>query len=73
MKNRDKLLNTCIYDILVYMANNSGICPLQAVGGISREAKIIRCYKYVHDGCEECVQSWLNEEVSTEFSYKCNN
>lgn len=74
MKNRDKLSQTCTYDMLVNMATNSGICPLQAVADISRESKILRCYKYVHDGsCEKCIQEWLNEEFSTDFSRKCNN
>ncbi len=55
--------------MLVNMANNAGVCPLQAVAGISRETKILRCYKYVHDGCcEKCIQNWLNEEFSTDFS-----
>lgn len=73
MKNRDKLSQTCTYDMLVNMANNSGICPLQVVAGISRETKILRCYKYINDGCEKCIQKWLNEEFSTDFSRKCNN
>lgn len=30
MKNRDKILQTCTYDMLVNMANNTGVCPLQA-------------------------------------------
>lgn len=73
MKNRDKILNTCTYDMLVDMLHNTGMCPLQAVAGISRETKILRCYEYVHDCCEKCIQKWLNEEVSTAFSNKCNN
>ena len=68
MKNRDRLLGTCTYDMLVDMANNSGVCPIQAVAGISRENKIMRCYEHVHDGCEKCIQEWLNEEFSTENS-----
>lgn len=66
--NRDRLLQTCTYDILVNMANNTGICPLQAVSGIPREDKIMRCYKYINDGCEKCIQEWLNEDFSTDFS-----
>ena len=54
--------------MLVDMANNSGVCPIQAVAGISRENKIMRCYEHVHDGCEKCIQEWLNEEFSTENS-----
>ena len=73
MKNRDKLSQTCTYDMLVNMATNSGICPLQAVAGISRETKILRCYKHINGGCEKCIQEWLNEEFSTDFSHICNN
>lgn len=73
MKNRDKILKTCTYDMLVNMLHNTRMCPLQAVAGISRETKILRCYKHVHDGCEKCIQHWLNEDVSTDFSNKCNN
>lgn len=68
MTNREKLNNTCTYDVLVKMANK-GTCPLQVIAGISRESKILRCCKYVHDGCcEKCIQNWLNEEFSTENS-----
>jgi hypothetical protein len=73
MKNREMISKTCTYDNLVNMLHNTGMCPLQAVAGISRETKILRCYKYIHDGCEKCIQNWLNEEVSTDFSNKCNN
>jgi len=70
MKNRDKyILQRNEYDMLVSMANNTGVCPLQAVAGISIETKLLRCYKYVRDGCcEKCIQNWLNEEFSTESS-----
>ena len=73
MNNRDKISKTCTYDMLVAMLHNTGMCPLQAVAGISRETKILRCYKYLHDGCEKCIQNWLNEDISTDFSNKCNN
>lgn len=73
MKNRDKISKTCTHDMLVTMLHNTGMCPLQAVAGISRETKILRCYKYLNDGCEKCIQDWLNEDVSTDFSNKCNN
>lgn len=31
------------------------------------------CGKYVHDGCEKCIQEWLNEDFSTDFSRNCYN
>ena len=42
---------------------NAAICPIHAVVGLTRYDKIMRCYKYVNDGCEKCVQEWLNEEA----------
>ena len=64
MKNREQLNNTCTYDILVNMANNVGICPLQAVAGIPREEKIMRCFNHIQGGCEPCIQQWLNEDIN---------
>lgn len=64
MKNRERLAQTCIYDLLVSIEKNVGICPLQAVG-LSRDNKIIRCYSYVKDGCEICIQNWLNESENS--------
>jgi len=51
------------YDLMMAIENNTGTCPIRAVAGISREEKIMRCYKYVHSGCKKCTQNWLNEEA----------
>lgn len=59
--NRDKILKTNEYDMLMDIEKNTGICPIRAVAGITREEKIERCCTFVHEGCEVCVQSWLNE------------
>lgn len=65
MTNRDKyILKKNEYDLMMNILQNTTVCPIRAVAGISTEEKIERCYKYVHDGCEECIQKWLNEEAS---------
>ncbi len=73
MKNRDRILNTCTYDLLMAIEKNTGICPIHAVVGLSRHDKTMRCCKYVYSGCEGCVQNWLNEEFSTGFSRICTD
>ena len=60
--NRDRyILKRNEYDLLMTIESNTGICPIRAVAGIAREEKNERCCTYVHEGCEVCVQSWLNE------------
>ena len=73
MKNRDKILQTCPYDMLMAIEKHTHICPIHIAVGLSRENKIMRCSKYVHTGCEQCVQDWLNEDFSTDFSHNCYN
>lgn len=64
MKNREKYFTKqCEYDLMMNIERNTGSCPIRAVAGISREEKIMRCFRYVHDGCSKCIQNWLNEEV----------
>ena len=63
MKNREAITQQCIYDLLMKVEKNAAICPIHAVVGLTRYDKIMRCYKYVNDGCEKCVQEWLNEET----------
>lgn len=63
MTNRERFfLSRNEYDIMLEIEKNGSICPIRAVAGISREEKIMRCLGYIHDGCEVCVQEWLNEE-----------
>lgn len=63
MKNRDKyLVNRNEYDLMTAIEENTGICPIRAISGISKESKVARCKKYAKAGCKKCVQSWLNEE-----------
>lgn len=61
MTNREKILNTNIYDLLkemnVFIIQNScyETCVLEAL-----EQKRIAC---PYDRCEECIQNYLNKEV----------
>lgn len=61
MTNREKLLNTNIYDLLItmnkFIIQNSGCetCVLEAL-----EQKHIDCPYYL---CEDCIQNYLNKEV----------
>lgn len=69
MKNRDKYFTQKNeYDLMMDIEKNTNTCPIRVIAGISREAKIMRCYNYRHEGCDKCVQKWLNEEFSTDFS-----
>ena len=63
MTNREKLLNTNIYDLLVKMNDNmiTSMCVLDLfVDGF------VACPKYgtMSDfNCNECIQEFLNKEV----------
>ena len=73
MKNRDHyILQKNEFDIMMDIEKNTNTCPIRAIAGISRETKIMRCYNYRHEGCDKCVQKWLNEDFSTENSRMCN-
>ena len=64
--NREKLLNTAIYDLLVSMQGELGYakehgeaypCIMDALG---ENLPGLRCCK--HNGkCRECIAGWLNE------------
>ena len=74
MKNRDRyILHRNEYDLMLDIEKNTGICPIRTVAGISKEEKIMRCFGYVHDGCEVCVQEWLNEEENMNINGKWFN
>lgn len=64
MKNREKYFTKKNeYDFMKAVEQNTGICPIRAVAGISQEQKIKRCYTYVKTGCNGCIQNWLNEKA----------
>jgi hypothetical protein len=63
MKNRDKyIVSRNEYDLMTAIEENTGICPIRAISGISKENKVTRCTKYAKAGCKECIQDFLNEE-----------
>lgn len=68
MTNRDKINRTCIYDLLVNMAQWTSQCVLMLLSDMSLEHKCERCRSYSYGDCEHCIQDWLNEEFSTDFS-----
>lgn len=63
MTNREKLLNTNIYDLLALMnktiilESHYETCVLECI-----EQKPIEC---TYDLCEDCIQKYLNEEVQS--------
>ena len=61
MTNREKLLNTNIYDLLVSLnkpmleRNHSDTCIIDILEQ--------RYYECIEHSCEECIQKYLNKEV----------
>ena len=57
MKNREKVLNTNLYDLLVKMNNrlNCEFCIIDLIS--DKESPLC-----IAD-CDECIQEWLNAEV----------
>lgn len=71
MTNRERyILKRNEYDLMLCIEENTGICPIRAVAGISRQEKILRCCRYVHDNCEVCSADWLNEEENMNINGK---
>lgn len=68
MTNREKYFTwRNEYDLMCAVESNTAICPIRVVAGISREEKVMRCYRYVRESCSECIENWLNEEVSNGY------
>lgn len=59
MKNREKILNTNLYDLLLTM--NSRIESEQCI--IDLLSTSVSDYLFCHGSCEDCIQKWLNAEV----------
>lgn len=62
MNNRQRLHNTCLYDLLMRWTENlskfkKGICILDVITGEKYPCK----YTGIDD-CKYCIQSWLNKE-----------
>lgn len=63
MTNREKLLNTNIYDLLVSIQDNIFQCVLEAIEGHSIPcAYDIDCCSQ-DANCKKCIQEYLNKEV----------
>ena len=64
MTNRDKLLKSSEYDVLLRMNDNlrafNSSCVM--IGLIGYDKKVTRCYEYKCK-CDQCIQSFLNEEA----------
>ena len=61
MKNRERLLKTNPYDLLLKAhkgLRKHGLCVIQFVG-LSSSGVVDRC----SDLCELCIERWLNEEA----------
>lgn len=57
MKNRDKLLNMSLYDLLVYINDNdTKQCIIRT---LLENPKYDRCKSF--ENCEKCIESYLNE------------
>lgn len=63
MTNREKLLNTNIYDLLVhinsYVRQTSSVCIIDMI-----ENDVCNCE---YDSCKDCLQNYLNAESITKF------
>lgn len=65
MKNREKILNTNLYDLLIDMASGAKVrdkyfCILDCF----EDEKYHGCIYY--SNCSKCIQKWLNAEVKNE-------
>ena len=65
MKNREKLLNRVLYDLMVTINRSSHKrCPIEIVG--ERKPECVNAPEgLAQTECESCIQRWLNEEVET--------
>ena len=71
MKNRDKLMQQSMYDMLLKMNENLcknlwyatiSTCIMDALySDYSEYERISRCQKHKAN-CEKCLQSWMNED-----------
>lgn len=64
MKNREKLLEQSMYDMLLKINENLRAfnCTCVIIGLIGYDKHVIRCYEYKCK-CDQCIQSFLNEEA----------
>lgn len=66
MTNREKLLKTNIYDLIMTIRERLPFnCPIDAVGGIPPITDCRKINLQQFKTCSECIQKWLNEEATT--------
>lgn len=64
-RNRDKLHDQSLYDMLMAMQNELELCRQRGeapciMNALGENLVGVRCTKY-NAKCAECLQSWLNE------------
>jgi hypothetical protein len=65
MKNREKLHNRALYDLMMTIARcRYKRCPIEIVG--ERKPECVPAPEgLAQTDCDRCIQDWLNEEVET--------
>ena len=65
MKNREKLHNRALYDLMMTITRSSHkLCPIEIVG--ERKPECVPAPEgLAQTDCDKCLQKWLNEEVET--------
>jgi hypothetical protein len=63
MTNREKILKTNIYDLMIAIRRNGHkFCPIEIVGAAKPNC-LPSIYGLAQTNCEKCIQQWLNEGV----------
>jgi hypothetical protein len=63
MTNREKLLKTNIYDLMMTIRRNGHkFCPIEIID-VAKPKCLPSIYGLAQTNCEKCIQQWLNEEV----------
>ena len=69
MTNREHILQTDVYDVLMMMSRNldsmnehriTPNCIVEQIAGESQRFRCVQNYNALQ-GCESCLQAWLNE------------
>lgn len=62
MTNREKLLKTNIYDLMMTIRRNGHkFCPIE-IAGMAKPKCLPSIYGLAQTNCEKCIQKWLNQE-----------
>lgn len=63
MTNREKILKTNIYDLMMKVASKTDFCPIILFGDVCPERIDNDVDCRIPSDCKDCVQRWINEEV----------